>query len=262
MVRSLTFSYIAWPFLHVGHTEHLLLLARNNGMKMHTKTLLFFLSFLVFSCSDRPGTDSLSTNSDTTSTETPIPEKPQPTPPVDEDPVDLSTGEKDVNTTDENITHIRQQYQEIRTLLNTEKLRAVELEGFCDRADSNGTFTRYYAGESVMMMKKEYGLGDFAITETIYLEDEKPFFIFNRDIAYTYNTASEPVVDITETRYYLKNGKIIRKLEKSYSYLNKGEDNRPDADQIPNQSMTDVVDTNYPELTAVTKMVNGEVKCD
>lgn len=174
-------------------------------------------------------------------------------------------GEEIQGDTDRDIARIRDMYQQTVERINAGGMRKETKEATCQNTEGTGRLVLYADDNEVVMTEYTEGIGHSFTTTRMYFADGKLFFAFIEDEAWSFagtrDAEGNPGVDseITEHRYYLKDGKVIRRLEKSFSYRNWTDD--PKSDAIPNKTVQPVKGGNFPSEDFIRKLKKGVIDC-
>ncbi|HET8859408.1 hypothetical protein [Marivirga sp.] len=111
---------------------------------------------------------------------------------------------------------IRENYVEIRNKMNTIKKKTINASGEDSNDPQSGHRNEFvlYIQDSDTLLIQEFNINDeggpysLSVTE-VYYKDSQPFFYFNK-----YYASWES--SMTETRLYIKNDTVIKKLKKKY----------------------------------------------
>lgn len=189
-----------------------------------------------------------------------ITHQPQSAPKTLTDDVDKADEKVDV------IEQIRANYAATIQKLDNGELQKITKEFECDNDPVTGALSRYMNGNEVVFLEYSIGGEHGWRSQKIYFKDGEPYFVFAEDGTWyfggpegTDNTGENTVDDITETRYYLENGKVIRKLSKKY--LIESWKAKPDVSKIPNQTVTDGVGEAYPDAGEIPNWLKGKAGC-
>lgn len=117
--------------------------------------------------------------------------------------------------TDNAISAIRKEYKEINSIKNWQKIKTI----FLYESTEGGQVNHYFKNNILRKISAVYYGETGKRRSEFYLKDNKPFFIFETEENY-----SQPIYmkdfrknkaksKITETRTYLKDGKIIQQLK-------------------------------------------------
>jgi len=184
-------------------------------------------------------------------------------------PKDTLTSKKDSrqlkNATDP-IEEIKNEYSRLQEQLQAKKLTSAHLTYDCNEEPS-GEITFYTDKGEIKVIEHFYAEhSHFSASEKYFIKNGQPFFIFKEETVWNFDggTPEKPITkdDITETRIYLQNEKILKCLEKKYSIRS---DNKaqPSPDTIPSketQCDTDELMKTYQSLLR-NKDKKGEIKC-
>lgn len=179
-------------------------------------------------------------------------------------PRDLAANEpEDEGENADAISAIRAEYSRIENLLSADKLRVVRKEIPCQQQDGQLNLFRYYEGDEVVMIKTVTGIGHDFVTSRIYLDGGQPIFEYEEDENFMGRPNADgsmgTVSDMKETRIYVKDAEIIRKLKKSFT--ERSWENDPSSAEVPNQSVKSAIGTQYPRASSIPQMIAGNVGC-
>lgn len=177
------------------------------------------------------------------------------------------TDEGDVPTNEAAIVEqIRADYGATMEKLNKGDLKKITKDFSCEEDPAEGTLTRYYEGEQVVILEHSIGHEHGWISQKIYFKNGQPYFVFAEVGSWyfggpekTDDSGENTIDDISETRYYIHEGNVIRKLNKKY--LIKSWEAKPKIDKIPNKTVTEGVGKPYPEAAAIPMFLKGDVGC-
>lgn len=183
------------------------------------KNLIVILALLtIFSCKDEKDKDLANTSSAVTTK-------------VKSHSLDL---EKDLKS----ISGIKQEYNLVNAELVAKKLDSVGFKYECNEISGNVV---YYSENGTLKVVKHFQADShFSSTESFFIDEGKPYFIFKDDTAWSFDggTADKPETkdDVTEQRFYLVDNKAIQCLEKKYT-LRSNAPNNPKSENVPNKEM-------------------------
>ncbi|KQT18290.1 hypothetical protein ASG31_06065 [Chryseobacterium sp. Leaf404] len=183
-------------------------------MKTYSVLLLVALSFQ--SCTKEKTSESLTQNQTDSKTVKA---------PVKTDKITISSKED-----------IQKYYGEFQDEINKKVLDSVFFEYECDGRVGNVTY--YSKNSKVKVIKHSFAqYSHYSADENYYLNEEKPFFILKEETVWSFNggTSEKPETkdDITESRIYLAENKVIDCLEKKYTILS-ADKKKPDVPKFPN----------------------------
>lgn len=183
------------------------------------KNLIVILALLtIFSCKDEKDKDLANTSSAVTTK-------------VKSHSLDL---EKDLKS----ISGIKQEYNLVNAELVAKKLDSVGFKYECNEISGN---VIYYSENGTLKVVKHFQADShFSSTESYFIDEGKPYFIFKDDTAWSFDggTVDKPETkdDVTEQRFYLVDGKVIQCLEKKF-ILRSNSPNNPKSENVPNREM-------------------------
>ncbi|KFC21782.1 hypothetical protein [Epilithonimonas lactis] len=183
------------------------------------KNITIILALLtIFSCKDEKDKDLANTSSAVTTK-------------VKSHSLDL---EKDLKS----ISGIKQEYNLVNAELVAKKLDSVGFKYECNEISGN---VAYYSENGTLKVVKHFQADShFSSTESYFIDEGKPYFIFKDDTAWSFDggTADKPETkdDVTEQRFYLVDNKAIQCLEKKY-ILRSNSPNNPKSENVPNKEM-------------------------
>lgn len=183
------------------------------------KNITIILALLtIFSCKDEKDKDLANTSSAVTTK-------------VKSHSLDF---EKDLKS----ISGIKQEYNLVNAELVTKKLDSVGFKYECNEISGNVV---YYSENGTLKVVKHFQADShFSSTESYFIDEGKPYFIFKDDTAWSFDggTADKPETkdDVTEQRFYLVDNKAIQCLEKKYT-LRSNSPNNPKSENVPNKEM-------------------------
>lgn len=230
-----------------------------------TSPLLLTLLFtLLLSCEAEQSTESTAAippENSTATEEAPLDASARSVPPADlakEKTNDLAPEGSD------QITNIRTNYARIQKQIEEGKLRE-EIKTFeCKNDPGGGELIRYYDGKDLVAISLDQGSEHSWEVKKIYLVNNEPFFVFEEKGYWQFGgplneDAPNTIDNIQETRYYLKEGEIIRKLVKDYKI--KSWEKETDSAEVPNENVVVPAGTQYPEMSALPQWRAGKVGC-
>lgn len=225
-----------------------------------TYVVCLFLVGSLIACNQEATEEEQTVDNQQQTKQTVTEHQPQPAPKTLTDDVDETDEKVDV------IEQIRADYAATMEKLNNGTLKKLTKEFDCDGEPVGGTLTRYLNGDDIEIVEHSFGGEHGWKSQKIYFKDGEPYFVFVEDGAWyfggpdgTDDTGANTVDDITETRYYLENGKVIRKLSKKY--LIESWKPKPDISKIPNKTVTDGVGEAYPDAGEIPNWLKGNVGC-
>lgn len=132
---------------------------------------------------------------------------------------------------------IKQEYSKVNSQLVEKKMDSVGFKYECDEISGNVV---YYSDKGVLKAIKHFQADShFSSTESYFINEGKPFFIFKDDTVWSFDggTPEKPITkdDVTEQRFYLVDNKTIQCLEKKY--LRSNATNNPKSENVPNKEM-------------------------
>lgn len=133
---------------------------------------------------------------------------------------------------------IKQEYSLVNSQLLSKKLDSVGFEYECEEMSGNVV---YYSEKGKVKVVKHFEADShFSSTETYFVNDGNPYFIFQDETVWSFDGGSpekpETKDDVTEKRYYIVDNKAIQCLEKKYT-LKSNSTNNPKSENIPNTEM-------------------------
>ncbi|MBD8081347.1 hypothetical protein [Chryseobacterium caseinilyticum] len=136
---------------------------------------------------------------------------------------------------------VQKYYAEFENDLQNKALDSTSLDYECDGKD--GRVIYYSKNNELKIIKHEYSeYSHYSAVEKFYMNKEKPFFIFRDESVWSFDggTLEKPETkdNITESRMYFVNGKMIDCLEKKY-ILKSADNEKPDPSKFPNQKSKD-----------------------
>lgn len=136
---------------------------------------------------------------------------------------------------------IQKYYSEFQNELEKKDLDSTVLDYECDGKD--GRIIYYSKNNKLKIIRHEYSeYSHYSAVEKFYLNNEKPFFIFRDESVWSFDggTPEKPETkdNITESRMYFVNGKIIDCLEKKY-ILKSAEKEKPDPSKFSSRQSKD-----------------------
>ncbi|MFK7950578.1 MAG: hypothetical protein AB8G11_23535 [Saprospiraceae bacterium] len=220
--------------------------------------LVIVLSF--FACQETPDNGEQTTENQQVTEEKTVEHQPQPAPKTLTDEAD--NGDEAIDR----IEQIRADYAATMEKLDNGTLKKISKEFECEEDHGGGTLTRYFNGDEIELLEYSIG-GEHAWNiQKIYFKNAKPYFVFVEEGAWyfggedgTDDSGENTVDDIEEIRYYLEDGKVIRKLSKKY--LIKSWEEKPKINEIPNKTVTDGVGKPYPKAEAIPNLLKGKAGC-
>ncbi|WP_124979824.1 hypothetical protein [Nonlabens xiamenensis] len=170
----------------------------------------------------------------------------------------------DLSDNNPGIQQIKSDYQAIRQKIDNNALTKNKESFTCTKKDGNGYLTTYRDGEQIVLLEYQEGIGHTYTTKRIYLKDQQAFFVFETTETWSSSGQKEDGTiitnsEITEQRYYLEDGKILKKLIKSYN--KDSADSDFSSDQIPNEVVENAADTTYPEMKEIEQLLEGNIPC-
>lgn len=221
---------------------------------------IFLFSFLIASCGNEPINQNGSTTPAAKATDSTTPHRVEPSYGIGREME--STAEVD---TAGDIQQIRAQYQEIVNGLQSNQYKHDTISTMCTTKDEDVLLIRHFDGQqNVVMMEYTHGIGHSYTIERIYFKNGDPFFAFIIEDSWS---PGGPMTDqgpgttshVKEFRYYIRDGIIIRKLQKSFTQRSWTDD--PGSDQIPNQTDTSQKGKPYPDMQLLKELRQGRVNC-
>ncbi|WP_312075927.1 hypothetical protein [Chryseobacterium sp.] len=162
---------------------------------------------------------------------------------------------------------IQKYYAEFQEDLDKKKLDSVSFNYECDGRE--GTVTYFSKDSKLKIIRNEYAeYSHYSAVEKYFVNNEKPFFIFKDEAVWHFDggTPEKPETkdDVTESRIYLIENKVIDCLEKKYS-IRSVEKKEPDASKIPNKKFKDCKSqellSEFEKLLKHKKNKEGSVQC-
>ena len=100
--------------------------------------------------------------------------------------------------------------------------------------EKNGRFTYFFEDGKLRIMEHAYNEYDhFSATDRYYIADGSPFFVYSREVAWSFEAEGKTKDSVTEYRGYLVGGKPAECLAKNYILRSHG--NNPKPEEIPNK---------------------------
>ena len=172
---------------------------------------------------------------------------------------------KSDETTESLIADIREKYAAVTTKKEGDFLRKDSLGFECESGPGGGTLLRYYDGEDLVILHLSSGGEHSWESDMIYFSTGKPFFVFHEEGYWQFggplNEDDTPntIDKLMEERLYLKDGMVLKALDKSYD-INSWEE-KVNSDDIPNKLIPELVGKEYEKMEEVRKWIKGEVGC-
>ena len=146
----------------------------------------------------------------------------------------------EVNSDDFNTYHAPKDIDEVRKLYTVweqkEQHGIFKKETFdynCQN-EKNGKVTFFSHGGDLCIIEHRYNEYDhFSAIDRYYVIDGKPYFIYSREVVWSFEAEGKTKDNVKEYRGYIVNGKAVECLEKNY-ILRSHSDTDPDPDEIPN----------------------------
>lgn len=226
-----------------------------------TYVLCLLAVFSIVACEQASSSDSQTVENQEVTIENKTAHEPQAAPKtLTDEAVEITEEKVDI------IEQIRANYAVTMERLGKESLKKVTKEFDCEDEGVSGTLTRYYNGDKIELIDYSIGHEHSWKSQKIYFKDDEPYFIFVEEGTWyfggedgTDDSGENTVDDISETRYYLEDGNVIRKLNKKY--LIKSWEAKPKINEIPNETITDDLGKPYPEAEAIPMLLKGEIGC-
>ena len=185
-------------------------------------------------------------------------------PPSRTPPADLARDEGE-RAKDGAIDSIREHYRRIQGQLDRGSLRADTATVTCQHTDGDFFLVRYFDGDEVLMLRTTTGVGHAFTTRRYYFAAGELVFAWTVDEQFSPVSPPEDSDELgwaseyTETRYYVRDGEVIRQLTKTYEEQS-WEDNPPPTD-IPNRQVDVPANTRFPDLDQLETWKGGRVDC-
>ncbi|UWX61983.1 hypothetical protein N0B40_06760 [Chryseobacterium oranimense] len=164
------------------------------------------------------------------------------------------------------IEEIKKEYEMLQARLESKSFTSKGFTYDCNEEPS-GEVKFYSDKDEIKIIEHFYAEhSHFSASEKYFIKNGKPFFIFRHETVWNFDggTPEKPITkdDITETRIYLENDKILKCLEKKYSIKSDSKE-KTSPDTIPSketQCNADEVMKTYQSLLR-NKDKKGEIKC-
>jgi len=164
------------------------------------------------------------------------------------------------------VEEIKKEYGNLQSLLESKKFSSKGFTYNCNEEPS-GEVKFYSDKNEIKVIEHFYAEhSHFSASEKYFIKNGKPFFIFRQETVWNFDggTPEKPITkdDITETRLYLQNDKILKCLEKKYS-IKSDNKAKPSPDTVPSKEVqcnTDEPMKTYRSLLR-NKDKKGEIKC-
>jgi hypothetical protein len=225
----------------------------------YTYTLCLLLAFSFVACEETTKSDTQTVENQVVTTENEITNEPQTVIQTFTDEGDVAESQADI------VEQIRADYGATMAKITKESLKKLTKEFSCED-DAEGTLNRYYNGDELEMLEYTLGYEHGWESQTIYFKNGQPYFIFEEEGSWhfggpegTTEAGENTIDDISETRYYIQSGKVIRKLNKKYQI--KSWETKPKVNEIPNKTITEGLGKTYPKADAIPKLSKGNVAC-
>lgn len=180
---------------------------------------------------------------------------------------------KEVNqkTTDSQTTElktvedIRAEFQSIMTKIQKGQIDSTSFYYTC--YEESGRLVYFLEDGQLRMIRYSQGWEHGGVTKEYFLKDNKPFFIFNTTLAWSFDSESSvqdaTKDDITESRFYIIDNKLIKCLEKEFT-IKSSVKNNPTSATVPNKEVacTDLTEIlkDY-ELAVKYKNQTTDIEC-
>ncbi len=160
---------------------------------------------------------------------------------------------------------IKEEYNLVNSKLTAKKLDSVSFDYECEERSGNVV---YYCENGILKVIKHFTADShYSSTEKYFLNERHPYFVFRDETVWNFDggTPEKPETkdDVTQTRMYFSNDKIIQCLEKKFT-IKSSLPTKPDAENIPNKqskncSANEVQKTL--ELLLKNKDKKGKISC-
>ncbi|MFC4163024.1 hypothetical protein ACFOWU_05115 [Epilithonimonas zeae] len=144
----------------------------------------------------------------------------------------------DIDNNLNSVDRIKQEYSSVSSKLLAKKLDSVGFEYECEEMSGNVV---YYSEKGKLKVVKHFQADShFSSTETYFVNDGKPYFIFQDETVWSFDGGlpdkPETKDEVKEKRYYIVDNQAIQCLEKEYT-LKSNSSNNPKSENIPNKEM-------------------------
>lgn len=144
----------------------------------------------------------------------------------------------DIDNNLNSVDGIKQEFNLVNSQLLARKLDSVGFEYECEEMSGN---VIYYSEKGKLKAVKHFQADShFSSTETYFLNDGKPYFIFQDETVWSFDGGlpdqPETKDDVTEKRYYIVDNKVLQCLEKKYT-LKSNSSNNPKSENVPNKEL-------------------------
>lgn len=129
------------------------------------------------------------------------------------------------NNSLQSIEEIKTEYALLNNQLIAKKLDSTSFEYECNEVSGNVVY--YRLNGELKSIKHFHGDSHFSSVENYYLKNEKPFFIFQEETAWSFDggTPEKPETkdDVEEKRFYYINDQLISCRDKKYTLRTKNQ---------------------------------------
>ena len=173
-------------------------------------------------------------------------------------------------TEEELLDDIRSEYELIAREMQAAALTADSIDYSCEEQFMDGRIMSFSSEGETRVIISSYAQGDhFGVTEYWYFRDEEPFFLLREYGGWSFGGPGETdeegneypssIDDVTEQRYYIAGGKVIRQLEKSYQVKSWLDENPAETAQNTEVATTGSIPVTYEWLQ--NSLREGRVAC-
>lgn len=103
--------------------------------------------------------------------------------------------------------------------------------------EKTGRIIYYSENDRLRLIRHIYNeYSHFSATEEYFLKDEVPFFVFYKQVAWSFVNQDQTRDNITEKRFYIINNAPVKCLQKKFTVLSNDED-ALSSDMVPNEEI-------------------------
>lgn len=136
--------------------------------------------------------------------------------------------------TPKNVENIKEFYTTWEQKMQSGSFKKISFDYNCEN-EKSGKLTYFFEDGKVRIIEHAYSEYDhFSATDRYYIAEGIPFFVYSKEIVWSFEAEEKTKENVTEYRGYIINDKPVECLEKKYT-LRSHVNNNPDPDQISNK---------------------------
>jgi len=136
--------------------------------------------------------------------------------------------------TPKNVEDIKELYTVWEQKTQSGSFKKISFDYNCEN-EKNGKLTYFFEDGKLRIIEHAYSEYDhFSATDRYYIADGIPFFVYSKEVVWSFESEGITKDNVTKYRGYIINDEPVECLEKKYTLYSKSDTN-PNPDEIPNK---------------------------